>query len=89
MLLLFFFSPRVPPLKNSKLIRPALQVHLNSARRVCRFPAGPFWPRPLGGTAARFMRGTEAGDVNTPHSRGSGVIPYLMAVSEGERQRGG
>ena len=89
MFVCLFVSPRVPPLKNSKLLCPALQVHLNRARRVCSVPAGPFWPRPLGGTAACFMRGTEPGAVNTPHNQGAGVIPYLMAVSEGERQRGG
>lgn len=29
------------------------------------------------------------GEVSIRHQHGSGVIPYLMAVSEGERQRGG
>lgn len=28
-------------------------------------------------------------EVSIQHQHGCGVIPYLMAVSEGERQRGG
>lgn len=35
------------------------------------------------------MKGMKSGEVNIPPNYGSGVIPYLMAVSEGERQRGG
>ena len=36
-----------------------------------------------------LYEGAKSDEVNIPHSYGSGVIPYLMAVSEGERQRGG
>lgn len=34
-------------------------------------------------------RTNHPGEVSIRHQHGSGVIPYLMAVSEGERQRGG
>lgn len=34
-------------------------------------------------------RTSHPGEVSIRHQHSSGVIPYLMAVSEGERQRGG
>lgn len=70
-------------------ISPDPQINLKSTWKVCNFNYCPFWSPPLGGTAGCFMRGTKSDEVNIPHSYGSGVIPYLMAVSEGERQRGG
>ena len=70
-------------------ICPDLQINLKSVWKVCNFNYDPFWSQPLGGTAACFMRGMKSSEVNIPQNYGSGVIPYLMAVSEGERQRGG